>query len=288
MNQQKILNLGAIILDDRLQSRTEINEDSVADFAHDMETGDKFPPLTVHFDGINYYLTDGFHRYMAAKRLNRVSILCDVINGTFRDAQYYSTGANSKHGMRRTHADKRKAVMTILDDFEWGQKGDTEIALHCGVSHPFVKNLRESSGQKPEKIKYTTSTGQVAERKATTNRKEKPKAEPDPKKNENQEPEPDYRPEIEEKLARSSELIEMLQAENEELKDKLALGFMGGTEEEKNLAKQTIEELREELRITKIELEAVKISRGTFQNENHQMRKQITMLQAKLKKAGIQ
>ena len=63
---------------------------------------------------------------------------------------------------------------------------------------------------------------------------------------------------------------------------------MEGTEDDKNLAKQTIDELREELRITKIELEAVKVSRGTFQNECHQMRKQITMLQSKLKKAGIQ
>ena len=78
---QKIRNLGAIVLDDKLQSRTEISEENVADFAHDMEQGDKFPPLTVHFDGIIYYLTDVFHRYMAAKRIGKASIACDIING---------------------------------------------------------------------------------------------------------------------------------------------------------------------------------------------------------------
>lgn len=286
MSQQKILNLGAIVLDPKLQSRTEINEDNVADYAHDMEQGDKFPAITVHFDGINYYLTDGFHRYLAAKRIEKASILCDVINGTFRDAQLYSTGVNSKHGMRRTYADKRKAVMTLLEDFEWSQWSNAEIARQCGVSHTFVKNLRESGGQKPDTVKYTTSTGQTAERKATSERKEK--AAKDPALKEEAKPEQPPQPEMEAKLDASKELIEILQDEVQQLKDKLAMGFMDGTEDEKNLAKQTIDELREELRITKIELEAVKISRGTFQNENHQMRKQINSLQAKLKKAGIQ
>lgn len=285
MSTQKILNLGAIVLDPRLQSRTEINEDNVADYAHDMEQGDKFPALTVHFDGINYFLTDGFHRYLAAKRIQKASIVCDVINGTFRDAQLYSTGVNSKHGMRRTYADKRKAVMTLLEDFEWSQWSNAEIARQCGVSAPFVKNLRESGSEAPSTVKYKTKTGEVAERKSTSERKEKSAKEPVLKE---KAPEPAPQPEMESKLDASKELIDMLQDEVQQLKDKLALGFMDGTEDEKNLAKQTIDELREELRITKIELEAVKISRGTFQNENHQMRKQINTLQAKLKKAGIQ
>lgn len=281
MSQQKILNLGAIVLDPKLQSRTEINEDNVADYAHDMEQGDKFPALTVHFDGINYYLTDGFHRYLAAKRIEKASILCDVINGTFRDAQLYSTGVNSKHGARRSYADKRKAVMTLLEDFEWSQWSNAEIARQCGVSHTFVKNLRESGGQKPDTVKYTTSTGQTAERKATSERKEKPAK--DPVLKEEAKPEQPEQPSIDPR----DELIAMLNEEVSQLKDKVAMGFMDGTEDEKNLVRQTIEELREELRIANIELEAVKRSRDTFQNENNQMRKQITMLQKKLKQTEV-
>ena len=59
---------------------------------------------------------------------------------------------------------------------------------------------------------------------------------------------------------------------------------MDGTEAEKNLAKETIDSLREELRITKIELVAVKQSRDTFQSENAQMKSQIKMLQKKIDK----
>ena len=286
MNTHKILNLGAIVLDPRLQSRVEINEEAVEDYSHTITDGGDMPAIEVTFDGINYYLTDGFHRYHAHKRAGKASIQCVVVPGTFRDAQLRSTAVNSKHGMRRTYGDKRKAVMVLLEDFEWSQWSNSEIAKQCGVSHTFVKNLRDSGSEKPETVKYKTSTGEVAERKATTERKEKPKAEPKPEVK--PEPEPQVDSEATQKLAASHELIDMLQTENQQLKDRLALGFMDGTEDDKNLAKQTIDELREELRITKIELEAVKVSRGTFQNECHQMRKQITMLQSKLKKAGIQ
>jgi hypothetical protein len=39
-----------------------------------------------------------------------------------------------------------------------------------------------------------------------------------------------------------------------------------------------IEDLREELRLTKIELEAVKISRDQFQAENAQLKKQVAAM----------
>ncbi len=281
MSQHKILNLGAIVLDPKLQSRVEINEDKVAEYAESMERGAVFPALTVHFDGINYYLSNGFHRYMSVKRLGKASVNCEVINGTFRDAVLYSTGVNSTHGLPRTIADKRKAVITLLEDFEWGQWSNAEIARQCDVSAPFVKKIRDERAIPQDKVKYKTASGDVTERKSTSDREDKPK------KEKQETPPPDDTPEIKKKLEASEVLIGMLQQENQQVKDKLALGFLKGSEEDKNLAKQTIEELREELRITKIELEAVKRSRDTFQNENNQMRKQITMLQKKLKAANL-
>jgi FtsZ-binding cell division protein ZapB len=47
------------------------------------------------------------------------------------------------------------------------------------------------------------------------------------------------------------------------------------------MAQETIESLREEIRILKIDNEALRISRDTFQNENAQLKKQIAMLQKK-------
>jgi hypothetical protein len=79
-------------------------------------------------------------------------------------------------------------------------------------------------------------------------------------------------------------MVEELIKENQRLSDQLAIKAMTGTEEEKNLAHETIESLREELRVAKLELVAVKQSRDTYQSENAQLKKQVAMLQKQLKK----
>jgi FtsZ-binding cell division protein ZapB len=278
VNAQKVMNLAALVVDERLQSRVEISEEAVTDYAHAMEAGAKFPAVTVFFDGVSYYLADGFHRYLASKRAEKVSLACDIVNGTFRDALLFSTKANSKHGMRRTNSDKRKAVNKMLDDFEWSQWSNAEIAAHCEVSPSLVKELRAARGEEPEEVKYQTKTGKIATRKAKNKpreeKAEKPeKKQPEPKQDESEELDFDVR----------DELIETLKKQNTELSDRLAMAAMDATEEEKELAQTTIDELRERIRVLEIELEAVKRSRDTFQNENAQMKKQIAMLQKKLK-----
>src|SRR4051794_13735395 len=107
-----------------------------------MAAGVVFPPLVVYFDGTLYWLADGFHRYWAAEALGLAEVACDVRQGTRRDAVLHSVGANAGHGHRRTNDDKRRAVLTMLDDEEWRRWGDREIARQCGVAHSFVVNLR--------------------------------------------------------------------------------------------------------------------------------------------------
>lgn len=271
----KVMNIGALVLDEKLQSRTEIDEATVAEYAENIKGGDEFPPVLVYFDGINYYLTDGYHRYHAHKRAEKVSILCDVINGTFRDAVLRATGVNSKHGMRRTHADKRKAVMTLLDDLEWMDWSNAEIARHCSVSPTFVANLRESGG--PAEVKYKTSGGNIATKAKAPGRAPKEPELKEPAK----QPEPE--PQVEEFDARD-ELIEHLTKENDALTMNLALAHMGGTEEEKGEAREIINSLREELRVANIELAAVKQSRDQYQSENQQLKSQCASYQRQLKK----
>jgi hypothetical protein len=271
----KVMNIGALVMDERLQSRTEINEDTVSDYADAIGTGAEFPAVLVYFDGISYYLTDGYHRVLAHKRAQKVSILCDVVQGTMRDAILHSTGVNSKHGMRRTYVDKRKAVMTLLDDFEWSLWSNSEIARRCGVSTPFVANLRDSGGA--TEIKYKTSGGNVATKAKASGRPAKEK-------------EPELKaPEITQKQHsqndQDQEAIDVLLAENEELKARASVAAMEATPEEKQAAGDLISELREELRITKIELTAVKQSRDQFQSENSQLKKQVMSMQRQLKKA---
>lgn len=52
------------------------------------------------------------------------------------------SAANACHGQRRTNEDKRRAVMVLLNDAEWGKWSDNEVARRAGVSQPFVSGLR--------------------------------------------------------------------------------------------------------------------------------------------------
>lgn len=271
---RKVMNIGALVLDQKLQSRTEIDEATVTEYAENILGGADFPPVTVYFCGITYWLADGYHRYHAHKRAEKVSILCEVVNGTFRDAVLYSTSVNATHGMRRTNADKRKSVMTLLEDDQWAKMSNAEIAKHCTVSASLVSNLRTATGtQNTETVTYKTPTGKTMTKAKAPGRVAK---EPEIKEPEKQEPSDAYDP--------RDELIEHLTKENDDLTMNLALAHLGGTEQEQTEARETVNALREEVRVLKIELAAVKQSRDTYQSENQQLKQQITMQQRQLKK----
>lgn len=139
--KEQVINICDIELDGGTQPRTEIDQNLVDEYA---ECLDKLPPVTVFFDGVKYWLADGFHRFHAHNRANLSEINCIVINGTQRDAILHSVGVNADHGKRRTNEDKRKAVLTLLNDEEWGKWSSSKIADLCKVSHTFVDNIRNS------------------------------------------------------------------------------------------------------------------------------------------------
>lgn len=139
--KEQVIELCDIELDGGTQPRTEIDQNLVDEYA---ECLDKLPPVTVFFDGVKYWLADGFHRFHAHNRANLSEINCIVINGTQRDAILHSVGVNADHGKRRTNEDKRKAVLTLLNDEEWGKWSSSKIADLCKVSHTFVDNIRNS------------------------------------------------------------------------------------------------------------------------------------------------
>jgi hypothetical protein len=96
----------------------------------------------VFFDGSEYWLGDGYHRWHAAREADITSFRCDIRQGSRRDAILFACSANVLHGLRRKNADKHRAVMTLLNDAEWSTWSDNVIAEKCGVSHPFVGKLR--------------------------------------------------------------------------------------------------------------------------------------------------
>lgn len=78
-------------------------------------------------------------------------------NATYREALLVSIDSNRNHGIRFSNADKRKAVFRLLKDQEWSGWSDNKIADFCGVSQPFVSNLRaELQGDKMAEQKEKT------------------------------------------------------------------------------------------------------------------------------------
>lgn len=119
------------------------NQDAVREYADVLKEGGHLPPVTVFFDGRDYWLADGFHRHSAHLFLSLPDIEADVREGSKRDAILHAVGANASHGLRRTNADKRRAVEALLKDEEWGSWSDREIARASHTSHPFVAKARQ-------------------------------------------------------------------------------------------------------------------------------------------------
>jgi hypothetical protein len=140
----------ARIKDGGAQMRVEMRPETVNDYATDMLDGAAFPPIVVFDDGKDFWLADGFHRVDAARKINRETIDAEIREGTARDAVLHGIGSNAAHGLRRSQADKRRAVERLLKDPEWARWSDRKIAEAAKVDHKTVGTIRkELSGEFP-------------------------------------------------------------------------------------------------------------------------------------------
>lgn len=165
----KNINIKSIRIDGGTQSRAEIHGDTVAEYAEAVKNGANFPPVVVFFDGVDYWLGDGFHRYHGFTQAGKASIPAEVRDGSQRDAVLFSLGANATHGLKRTNADKRKAVEVALAHTEFGQWSDRQLAEACGVSVTFVGSIR-----RPEVAAKQAENKNKSEAKKSEQKTEKP------------------------------------------------------------------------------------------------------------------
>jgi len=269
-----MINLNQINIAKSIQGREHIVESKVDQYAEDMERGDVFAPVVLFRVDGELLLADGWHRYYAHKKLNKFRIDEDIRNGTYVDYLFY-IGESNNHGMPFTNADKRRILALWLEQFEIELLSDTEIAKRLRVSQRFVNEHRK--GKKGDTIEVKRN-GKTFTRKATTN---KPKKEEEPK--------------VETKEIISVEFehtkedenfaaIDYLTKENEKLKEKVALAFMEGDEDDKAKAQQLIDSLKEEIRLLQIDNRALKAGMDKYQREASQLRKQVAMLERQIKK----
>src|SRR5262249_61805033 len=113
--------------------RAEMNTETVNEYADIMkERGDAtFQAIVVFHDGTDHWLSDGFHRHAAAEKAGLKSLKSRIHQGGRREAILHSVGANADHGLRRTNADKRRAVSILLEDAEWRSWSNRTIARRC-------------------------------------------------------------------------------------------------------------------------------------------------------------
>jgi len=240
------INIDKIRIDGDTQSREKIKEETVLDYVEKMQGGEIFPPIKLFHDGINYWLADGFHRMFASKRADIKEISCDISKGTKRDAWIYSLGANDKHGLPRSNADKRRSIHRAINDIELCSLSDREIAKICNVSNMMIGRYRKEL--------------QLAEEQAKAEKTNPTPVAPLPVT----QPTDEYEEDIVGELATENKA---LQDENATLREKIAIGALDLPEEEKINVEETIQGLKAEITRLQSLLEAMTISRNDFQQK---------------------
>lgn len=143
--------LAALTRDPELACRAAgVKKSTVAEYAEAMRAGAAFPPVVVFVDQKGaHWLADGFHRCAAAELAGLAEIFADIREGSRKDALLHAASANSSHGLRRTNADKRRAVLLVLGSFpKWS---DRKIGEACGVDHKTVAAARLSALTSPKR-----------------------------------------------------------------------------------------------------------------------------------------
>jgi len=148
--RETFVSLTRIQRDTSFQARAAMDDETIQDYREAIKAKGRwpFPPVDItHAEDDTYldayYLTDGFHRTEAAAQEGLTDIPALVTEGTRRDAILSAIAANPTHGLRRTNADKRRAVTILLLDEEWRQWSDGVIAEKAHVSQPFVSGIRQ-------------------------------------------------------------------------------------------------------------------------------------------------
>ncbi len=158
------IEIAQIRFDDVKYPREHINEDAVHEYSETMKKKVRFPEIEVYRSGGTFWLSDGRHRLEAGKMAGMTTIWAKVYQGTQRDAILHSFEANLGCGVRRTNADKRKAVKIVLQDPEWRNWNDTKIASRCHVSPPLVKEVKEEFAGKAHGKELDGGNSSIVER----------------------------------------------------------------------------------------------------------------------------
>lgn len=263
----KKLNIAVIRIDGGTQVRKQLNQEKVQEYAELMMDKTVFPPITVFFDGSDYWLSSGFHRYFATKQTGSVSIDCEIIEGTLRDAKLYAYGAN-KHGLPHSPEENRQIVIEMFSDPEWSKWSNNQIAKHIGVSGMTIGRIRKGLEETPkEEVTYVNKHGKESTMKLN---KKEPKVEVK-----------EEEPKEEEKIQELTDTIVILDKELTQARDVIATKRWNASEIEIEDIHDTVINLREQIRVLEIDNKALRDSRDMYQQRNAELIRQVKSLSKK-------
>jgi DNA-binding transcriptional regulator YhcF (GntR family) len=274
--EMQTLKLTEIRTDGGTQARVSLNQDTVNEYAQQMQDGAIFPPVVVFSDGSDNWLADGFHRYFALRQNGGLEIEVEMHKGTVDDATLYAFGATARRGMTFTKEDYKNIVTRMMQHPVWSTWSTRKIAEHLGCSAMTISRVKSSLEEAPKTVSYTRNG-----KDKTMDISSIGKAPRAPKK---QDPAPPI-----EDLNHSEELIDTinkLSEENDRLKDAIAVGQFDASDIEKMDVEETIKDLREQIRLKDIEIDALRESRDIHQQKAAELLKTVNSLKAKIKKMG--
>ena len=144
--------INAITLDKKNQVRiTGVADETIWQYMESMKDGAVFPPIIVYeVTPSKYMLADGFHRVTANRNLGRETISATIHQGTEADALYYSRfTANRTNGLRLTRSDLQALCETIIQDPEYRDRTDMELAKLVGCADTTIAAARKRLGIYP-------------------------------------------------------------------------------------------------------------------------------------------
>lgn len=131
-------------LDGDTQPRAEMSTEMIEELARVQDIR-LVPPINAVFDGKLYWVWNGHHRTTGLRKGGHKEIWAYVTRGTRIDAVILSLSANAdQKALRRTYADKRRAVSMALTNQDLTTRFPTNVAVAdvCGVSESFVRKVR--------------------------------------------------------------------------------------------------------------------------------------------------
>jgi len=257
------MKLTEITVDSSLQGRCKLNQEVIDEYSEALREGIKLPAIKVFRIGSRYYLVDGWHRYFAHKKAGLADIEVEVIDGNMREATLYAIGANDDHGLRRNNEDKRKAVMMLLDDVEWSEWNDSEIAKASRVSRMTVSRIKSSLGLKKDEVKVLRDGKEIKLNTANIGSKNEQKflgVQPVQ--------EEVYQDEINAEM-------EAIVEENEILTRRLAVAAMEASDEEKGLAENQLMEMASQIKTLTATLNSAQAQSNTYMNQVAELKDQV-------------